>query len=123
MEFDSPSLTYKNKNIKKGEFPTMARKPMITRTITTTRVQALALNLDTHENETITVILPRTYKDDKALEKALKEAKVPAGLKPVLVLSSEVVETLYGMTEEDFIAAAEVLPVRGVKSKDAEVAE
>ena len=122
MEFDSPSLTYKNKNIKKGEFPTMARKPMITRTITTTRVQALALNLDTHENETITLILPRTYKDDKALEKALKE-EVPAGLKPVLVLSSEVVETLYGMTEEDFIAAAEVLPARDVKSKDAEVAE
>ena len=101
----------------------MARKPMITRTITTTRVQALALNLDTHENETITLILPRTYKDDKVLEKALKEAKVPTGLKPILVLSSEVVETLYGMTEEDFIAAAEVLPARGVKSENAGAAE
>lgn len=101
----------------------MARKPMITRTITTTRVQALALNLDTHENEAITVILPRTYKDDNALEKALKEAKVPAGLKPVLVLSSEVIETLYGMSEEDFIDAAEVLPARGVKAENAEVAE
>lgn len=101
----------------------MARKPMITRTITTTCVQALALNLGTHENQTISVILPRTYKDDKALEKALKEAKVPAGLKPVLVLSSEVVETLYGMTEEDFIAAAEVLPARAVKGENVGVAE
>ena len=101
----------------------MARNPMITRTFTTTRVQALVLNLDTHENETITVILPRTYKDDKALEKALNKAKVPAGLKPVLVLSSEVVETLYGMTEEDFIAAAEVLPARVVKTENVEVAE
>lgn len=101
----------------------MARKPMITRTITTTCVKVLALNLDTHENETITVILPRTYKDGKALEKALNEAKVPAGLKLVLVLSSEVVETLYGMTEEDFIAAAEVLPARVAKAERMEVAE
>lgn len=101
----------------------MARKPMITRTITTTSVKVLALNLDTHENETITVILPRTYKDDNALEKALKEAKVPGGLKPVLVLSSEVVESLYGMTEEDFIAAAEVLPARVAKAEIGEVAE
>lgn len=101
----------------------MARKSMITRTITTTCVKALALNLDTHENETITVILPRTYKDDKALEKALNKAKVPAGLKPVLVLSSEVVESLYGMTDEDFIAAAEVLTARVAKSKKVEVAE
>ena len=47
----------------------MARTPMVTRTITTTKVNVMCLDVQLGEpcNKVITV--PRTYKDDEALMK------------------------------------------------------
>jgi hypothetical protein len=89
----------------------MARKPMITRSIPTTKVTALCVNPETREVTETTITLPRTYKDEKALMKALANAET-SQLKVVSVLGTEVNETLYGMDEQKFIDNAEILPPR-----------
>ena len=90
----------------------MARTPMVTRTITTT--MALVMCCDVEAGETITeeVTVPRTYKNDEALMKAIRPVLETEQIKPVHILSSETIETLYGMTEQQFIENAEVLPAR-----------
>lgn len=89
----------------------MARKPMVTRTVTTTK--ATVLCVDTLAEETVkhVVEVPRTYTDDSKLLKAVKET-LDSTLIPVKVISTETVETLYGMTEQKFIELAEKLPPR-----------
>lgn len=88
---------------------TMARKPMVSRTITTTKVNVLCLDIETAEPFNTSVILPRTYKDEKKLLKKVEEVVNTATTKAVHIVDTEVVETLYGMTEEEFIATASVL--------------
>ena len=87
----------------------MARIPMVSRTITTTKVNALCLNLETTEPYNKDVVLPRTYKDTKRLEKALSNLIDNGTDKFVSVVSTEEVETLYGMTEQEFINSAKIL--------------
>lgn len=84
---------------------------MITRTVTTTKATLLCVNTVAEETATQVVELPRTYTDDSKLLKAAKETLV-ATLIPVKVISTEIVETLYGMTEQKFIELAEKLPPR-----------
>ena len=95
----------------------MARKPMVTRTITTTKATALCLNIESGEPENITVTVPRTYKDEEKLLKAVKDTAETDTLKVVHIVSTEEVETLYGMSEQDFINGATVLPPRGTKAE------
>lgn len=98
----------------KGE-QTMARTPMVTRTITATRVNVMCLNVQAGEPCNISVTVPRTYKDDDALLKVAKpliESENPE-VKAVHVVDKEEIETLYGMTEQDFMKYAKVLPPRG----------
>lgn len=90
----------------------MARVPMVTRTIVTTKAIVLALDTVTAEPQNLSVIVPRTYKDDNALLKAVKASAETDTLKMVSIVSKEEVETLYGMTEQDFIENATVLPPR-----------
>lgn len=89
----------------------MARKPMVTRTVTTTNATVLCVNTVAEETVTKVVEVPRTYTDDSKLLKAVKET-LDATVIPVKVISTEIVETLYGMTEQQFIEAAEKLPPR-----------
>ncbi len=94
----------------------MARKPVVTRTITTTVCQVFCVDVPSEETTTIQVVLPRTY-NDKKLIKAVKEAVDTDDFKAVHVLSSEIKETLYGMSEENFIKNATILPPRGTKAE------
>ena len=89
----------------------MARKPMITRTVTITKATVLCVNTVAEETVTQVVEVPRTYTDDSKLLKAVKET-FDATIIPVKVISTETVETLYGMTEQQFIELAEKLPPR-----------
>lgn len=84
---------------------------MVTRTVTTTK--ATVLCVDTVAEETVTQVaeVPRTYTDDSKLLRAVKET-LDATVIPVKVISTEIVETLYGMTEQQFIELAEKLPAR-----------
>lgn len=90
----------------------MARTPMVTRTIVSTK--ATILCVDTEAGEVIhkDVTLPRTYKDDKALLKKASAVIETETVKPVQVVYKEEQETLYGMSEEMFIEMAEQLPPR-----------
>ena len=98
----------------------MARKPMVTRTIVTTKVNVLCLNINSAEPFNKVVTLPRTYKDDKKLLKKVEEVVNTDEVKAVHVVDKEEVETLYGMTEQDFITNATVLDPSTRKEIEAE---
>lgn len=87
----------------------MARKPMVTRTIVTTKVNVLCLDVQTAEPFNKEVILPRTYKDEKKLLKKVEEVVNTEDIKAVHIVDKSEVETLYGMEEQDFITNAEIL--------------
>lgn len=94
----------------------MARTPQVTRTIQTTKVNVLCLNIKDGNPFNQTVVLPRTYKDDKHMLKAVEKVINSESVKAVHVVDSVVEETLYGMSEQKFIELATVLPPR--KSTD-----
>lgn len=87
----------------------MARKPMVTRTIITTKVNVLCLDITSAESFNKVLTLPRTYKDDKKLLKAVESVVNSDTEKAVHVVDKEEVETLYGMDEQTFINNAIIL--------------
>lgn len=90
----------------------MARVPMVTRTIITTKANVMCLDVQAGEpfNEVVTV--PRTYKDNETLLKKVKPLIESETVKAVHIVGVEEIETLYGMTEQDFIQYAKILPPR-----------
>ena len=93
----------------------MARPNMVTRTIPTTIVTVFCVNTEDRSTFEQNVTLPRIYKDEKSIMKALSKVFDGEPVKPVSVVSSEVQETYYGMLEQDFIRYAQVLPPRVAK--------
>ena len=81
----------------------MARKPMVTRTIVTTEVNAMCLDVTRGEPFNKLIVLPRAYKDNIKLLKQLQAEYDTDELKVVHIVSKKEVETLYGMTETEFI--------------------
>ena len=96
----------------------MARKPQVTRTITTTVVSLFCVNTEDRSTFEQSLTLPRTYKDEQKLMKAVEKALEGEPIKAVAINSYEVKETLYGMSEEEFIQHARVLPPRGKKEEE-----
>lgn len=87
----------------------MARKPMVTRTIQSTKVVVLCLDTEKCEPYNDVVELSRTYKDDKTLLKKVAEVIDNDTHKAVKIVSSEVIDGVYGMTENDFLKHAKKL--------------
>ena len=89
---------------------------MVTRTIKSTKVTALCLDIVTAEPLNKTFVVSGTYPSDpKGTAKLLKKVKYLADtetFKVVAIADTEVEENLYGMTEEEFIAGAKILPAR-----------
>lgn len=93
----------------------MPRLPQVTRTIPTTKATVLVLNIETGISEERVVSIPREYKKAKKLREAI-EAVVNTDIEKLAhIKNTEIVETLYGMSEQKFIENAEVLPPRGTK--------
>lgn len=90
----------------------MARVPQVTRTIVTTKANVMCLDIERGEPFNKEFIVPRTYKDDNALLKAVKATAESESVKCVHIVHSEQIETLYGMSEQEFIEHAKVLPPR-----------
>lgn len=84
----------------------MARKPKITRTFKTHRVTALCLDITNAEPQNVTVTLPRVLNDEKKTMAAVKAAIETDTLKAVSIVDSEVIEQLYTMDEDFFLAHA-----------------
>ena len=103
----------------------MARARKVTRTIASTKVIVMCVDTQTAKVENYEVTIAGTYTDDKKLMKAVTKVVETERFKPVAVVSTEVIETLYGMDEQKFIELAEVLPARAKKEIDEaeEVAE
>lgn len=97
----------------------MARTPMVTRTITTTKANVMCLDVQTGEPFNKEITVPRTYKDDETLLKTVKPLIETETVKAVHIVSKATIETLYGMTEQDFIEHAKVLPERNAKEEKA----
>jgi hypothetical protein len=105
--------SYKSKtNTNRKEKETMARTPMITRTLTATICEVLCVDVEAGDTIVETVKVPRTFKNDEALMKALRPLVETEQIKPVHIQSKTVKETLYGMTEAEFMEHAKVLPPR-----------
>ena len=97
----------------------MARVPMVTRTITTTEVNVMCLDVEKGEPINKDVTVSRTFKDDEKLLKEVKKIVETDAIKAVHIVDKIEVETLYGMPEHEFIEHATVLPPRETK-KEAE---
>lgn len=87
----------------------MARKKMVTRTITSTKATATVYNIEKDEIQTIEYKLSGELSVDGALKVITKEH---AEVRPLKVTEVTVQEELYGMTEEKFIELADILPAR-----------
>lgn len=96
----------------------MARTPMVTRTIQTTKANVLCLNIVEGEPFNKVVTLPRTYKDENAMLKVISKMIDNDEVKAVHVVNSYVEETLYGMSEQRFIDLAQVMPPRNAAKAD-----
>lgn len=96
----------------------MARTPMVTRTIQATVCKVMCVDVEAGDTIIETVTVPRTYKNDDALMKALKPLVETEQIKPVHIVEKEITETLYGMTEADFIQNAKVLPPRATNTEN-----
>lgn len=97
----------------------MARVPMVTRTITTTEVNVMCLDVEKGEPINKDVTVSGTFKDDEKLLKEVKKNVETDAIKAVHIVDKREVETLYGMTEQEFIEHATQLPPREAK-KEAE---
>ena len=90
----------------------MARERMITRTVVSVNYDIMVVNMETKTVENITVSIPSgDTLTDKAREKAIKASKKKKKTF-VSVISETTSETLYGMSEAEFIRLAKVLPPR-----------
>lgn len=99
----------------------MARVPMVTRTITTTKANVMCVDVEVGEPFNKEVTVPRTYKDNDSLLKTVKPLIETETVKAVHIVAKTEIETLYGMSEQDFIEHASVLPERTTKpEKEAE---
>ena len=96
----------------------MARKPMVTRTLTATHALVMCLDITAGESCTREVTVPRTYKDDTLLLKKVKPMLETDTLKAVHIVGKEEIQTLYGMPEEKFMELADVLPPREVEHEE-----
>lgn len=96
----------------------MARVRKVTRTITSTKVVVMCADTQTAKVENYEVTVAGTYADDKKLMKAVTKVVETETLKPVAIVSTEIIETLYGMDEQKFIELAEVLPAREKKETE-----
>lgn len=87
----------------------MARKKMVTRTVTSTTATATVYSIASGEIQTIEYKLSGELSADDALKAITKEH---AEVRPLKVTSVDVQKELYGMEESKFLELAEILPVR-----------
>ena len=99
----------------------MARARMVTRTVSKTVVTVLCVDTVTAEPTNATYDISGVYPDDakgnKKLMEAIRKSYETDTFKIVSVVSKEVKEDLYGMSEQKFIETAEILPLRETKPK------
>lgn len=99
----------------------MARVKMVTRTVSMTICEVMLVDVTSATVSNGEVKLSGTYDTTGNALKAIKKLYETDTIKYVTVTSMRNEEVLYGMTEEEFIMYANVLPPR--KTYDTEEAE
>lgn len=100
----------------------MARKRMVTRTVTETKAEIQIVIIDKSEITTITHTLTGTYDSDEKILNLVKKAIETPNLKVVQLISKTTEEKCYGMLETEFIKVAQELdpPTRkAIETEDA----
>lgn len=90
----------------------MPRIPQVTRTIETTTVTAVCLDLTEQKPYEIVYILSGRFKSPAQIQKALEKELNDETHRVVHVKESTEATALYGMTEQEFIKYAKPLPPR-----------
>ena len=90
----------------------MARKPMVTRNISTTTVTVLGMDTELCEPMNKTCIIAGRFKDEKKLFKAVAKNLETETFKVVKIVDIQLDNTLYGQTLEQFIENSEILESR-----------
>ena len=96
------------------------RKPMVTRTFKGMELTVMGVDTTTAEVTNKTVVLARAIKDSNKLLKAVKDSYETDTYKVVQIVDSKEVETMYGMSEQDFIAHASILDPETRKALETE---
>lgn len=86
----------------------MGREAIVSRTFKTQKVTVMAVNLETAEVFNDTIVLPKVYAGDKLMKK-VEAVFNNEQRKAVQIVDTKEVETLYGMSEDEFIKLAKVL--------------
>lgn len=78
----------------------------------------MMVNTETKDVFEQDVVLPRTYKDNKKIMKLVEAIFENEPVQPVRILGTAVEESLYGMSEADFLKYAEKMPPRKTKTEN-----
>lgn len=87
----------------------MARKRMVTRSITSTKAKVTVYSIEKDEIQTVEYKLSGELSADDALKAITKEH---TEVRPLKVTAVDVQKELYGMEESKFLELAEILPSR-----------
>lgn len=96
----------------------MAREKMVTRTVTQTTAEVMTIDVTTAEVSILEYTIGGTYDTNEILLKKLQKLFQTDTFKLVNINSTTVEDLLLGMTEEDFIRYARVLPSRNTKESE-----
>lgn len=96
----------------------MARERMVTRTVELSVAEVMTLDTTTAEVRVIPYEIGGGLTDNALILKAVKKLHETDTFKCVAVQSVSVKEILYGMTEQEFISHAKILPPRTVNTND-----
>ena len=95
----------------------MARERMVTRTVEEARVSAMVANIKNKTIDTAVYSISATIPEEKRLTFLQKHFQTD-DTRIVTIVSTEIVQTLYGMPEVDFIKLAKILPPRTGKEEN-----
>lgn len=91
---------------------------MVTRTVTQTTAEVMTIEVTTAEVRILEYTIGGTYDTSEILLKKLQKLFQTDTFKLVNINSTTVEDLLLGMTEEDFIRYARVLPPRNTKESE-----
>ena len=95
----------------------MANVKMVTRTVEQTTTEVMVVNVESAKVSIVEYTLGGSYDTDEALLKKLKSIFETGTVKLVHIESRKTEQLLLGMSEDDFIRYATVLPPRNTKKE------
>lgn len=90
----------------------MRKDKYVTRTVKSANVSVLCMDVETAEALNTTVNVPSPAKDEKKLLEQVKRLAETDTIKVVHIVDITPQETLYGMTETEFVKHAIIMPKR-----------